>query len=115
MLLVLQLWCVRFRRGAGALVLIVCAVATAPDVGATESGLTVLVDAAAERLQSADAVAAVKWLTKATIEDPVRAEQVLSSVTAEAEQAGVDPDYVRQVFDRMLHFRSSGLFQAVVR
>ena len=34
-------------------------------------------DAAAERLQSADAVAAVKWLTKATIEDPVRAEQVL--------------------------------------
>lgn len=72
-------------------------------------------DAAAERLQSADAVAAVKWLTKATIEDPVRAEQVLSSVTAEAERAGVDPDYVRQVFDRMLHFRSSGLFQAVVR
>ena len=60
--------------------------------------MTVLVDAAAERLQSADPVAAVKWLTKATIEDPVRAEQVLSSVTAEAEQADVDPDYVRQVF-----------------
>ena len=55
-------------------------------------------DAAAERLQTADPVAASKWLTKASIEDPARVAQVLTAVTAQAAGAGVDPDYVRQVF-----------------
>jgi chorismate mutase len=57
-----------------------------------------LVDAAAQRLQTADPVAAVKWQTKGDIEDPPRVSQVLAAVTADANAHGVDPGYVTQVF-----------------
>jgi chorismate mutase len=57
-----------------------------------------LVDAAAVRLQTADPVAAVKWLTKGDIEDPARVDQVLAAVTADAVSADLDASYVRQVF-----------------
>lgn len=55
-------------------------------------------DAAAQRLQSADPVAAFKWIAKGSIEDPARAQQVLAAVTADAVTARIDPDYVRQLF-----------------
>ena len=75
------------------------AVGSAPGAEATEpSPLTPLVDAAAARLQTAEPVAAFKWLTKGSIEDPARADQVLAAVTADAATAGIDPDYVGQVF-----------------
>ncbi len=72
---------------------------SAPGAEADEaSPLTPLVDAAATRLQTADPVAAFKWLANGSIEDRARADQVLAAVTADARTAGIDPDYVRQVF-----------------
>jgi chorismate mutase len=47
---------------------------------------------------AAGAGAASKWLAKGSIEDPARADQVLAAVTADAVSAGIDADYVRQVF-----------------
>lgn len=73
--------------------------ASAPAARATGPGaLTSLVAAAAERLQTADPVAASKWLTKKNIEDPERVARVLTAVTAQAVTSGVDEAYVRQVF-----------------
>jgi chorismate mutase len=57
-----------------------------------------LVDAAAQRLLTADPVAAVKWQTQGNIEDPPRVNQVLAAVTADANAHGVDTGYVRQIF-----------------
>ena len=57
-----------------------------------------LVDAAAERLQTAEPVAATKWLTGGSIEDPQRVEQVLEAVSADATGRGVDGGYVRRIF-----------------
>ena len=57
-----------------------------------------LVDAAAQRLQTADPVAAFKWQTGAAIDDAGRVRQVLDTVSADATSAGIDPDYVRAVF-----------------
>ncbi|KUI35052.1 chorismate mutase [Mycobacterium sp. GA-2829] len=70
----------------------------AAPANAQDSPLTGLVDAAAERLTTAEAVAANKWNTKGPIEDPARVEQVLAAVAADAEARGVDPDRVRRVF-----------------
>jgi chorismate mutase len=87
------------RTGLCTLVLAVAAVATAGGAEAIgPSPLTALVDSAALRLQTADPVAAFKWISKGAIEDPARAEQVLAAVTADAVTAEIDPDYVRQVF-----------------
>ncbi len=57
-----------------------------------------LVDAAAQRLQTADPVAASKWLTGGAITDPARVQQVLTSVAQEAESAGVPADFVTTAF-----------------
>ena len=60
--------------------------------------LSDLVDAAAQRLQTADPVAAVKWLAGGSINDPARVQQVLAAVSADAETGGVPGDYVTTVF-----------------
>ena len=57
-----------------------------------------LVDAAAQRLQVAEPVAAVKWLDGGPITDPTRAAQVLDAVAADAVAHNVDAGYVRDVF-----------------
>jgi chorismate mutase len=57
-----------------------------------------LVDAAAQRLQTAEPVAAVKWQSGAAIDDAARVRQVLDAVSADATSAGIDPDHVRAVF-----------------
>ena len=57
-----------------------------------------LVDTAAQRLATADPVAAVKWITGGPITDPQRAGQVLDSVAADAGGQGIDAQYVRAVF-----------------
>lgn len=57
-----------------------------------------LVDAAGERLQTADPVAATKWLNGGAITDPARVRQVLAAVRADAESAGLPGDYVTRVF-----------------
>jgi chorismate mutase len=62
------------------------------------SALTELVDAAAQRLQIAEPVAAYKWNAHGAIEDPGRVEQELTKLRAEASDRHVDPDYVVRVF-----------------
>ena len=74
--------------------------AGAPPVASADaaSPLTALVDAAAQRLLTADAVAASKWITGGSIEDPARERQVIDAVTSAARARGVDPDYVGEIF-----------------
>jgi chorismate mutase len=73
--------------------------ALGPRARADSTGpLTELVDAAAQRLQFADPVAAVKWRTHGAIEDPGRVEKELAKVGAEATVQHVDPEYVTRVF-----------------
>ncbi len=75
------------------------ALMAAPQAQAEGAGpLTALVDAAAERLAVAEPVAAYKWSAHAAIEDPVRVEQELSTLRADAAAADIDPNYVTQVF-----------------
>jgi chorismate mutase len=57
-----------------------------------------LVDTAAARLQTADPVAAVKWVKGGSIEDPPRVAQVLNAVAADATGHGLDPQPVRALF-----------------
>ncbi|OMC06975.1 chorismate mutase [Mycolicibacter heraklionensis] len=81
----------------------ICAVATvlavpAPARADDASPLSELVDAAAQRLQVADDVAAIKWRTGGAIEDPARVEQQLEQLAAAAAGNGLDPDYVRRIF-----------------
>lgn len=65
---------------------------------AADSPLYRLVDTAAQRLATADPVAASKWLTGGSITDTQRANQVLDSVAADASAHGIDANYVRRVF-----------------
>jgi chorismate mutase len=57
-----------------------------------------LVDAAAQRLATADPVAATKWINGGSITDRARADQVLDSAAADATAHGIDQAYVRSVF-----------------
>lgn len=57
-----------------------------------------LVDTAAQRLATADPVAASKWLDGGPITDTKRANQVLDTVGADASAHGIDAAYVRSVF-----------------
>lgn len=71
----------------------------APQSRADGAGpLGALVDALAERLAIAEPVAAYKWHSHGAIEDPVRVEQELATLRADAEATGIDPDYVARVF-----------------
>jgi chorismate mutase len=72
--------------------------ATAPARGDDANPLVQLVDAATQRLQTAEPVAASKWMTGGPVEDPARVDQVLTAVSAEAKGKGVDVDYVRRLF-----------------
>lgn len=57
-----------------------------------------LLDAAAQRLQTADPIAAVKFTSGAPLDDPVREQQVIDTVTTTAEEKGIDAEYVKDVF-----------------
>lgn len=63
-----------------------------------DSPLSELVDAAAQRLEIADPVAAYKWSTQGAIEDPARVEQELTDLGGLAAAEQIDPDYVTRVF-----------------
>jgi chorismate mutase len=77
----------------------VLAGALAPQAPAdSTSPLTELVDAAAQRLQFAEPVAAVKWRTHSALEDRGRVEQELAKMGAEASAQHIDPSYVTRVF-----------------
>ncbi|MCV7031044.1 chorismate mutase [Mycobacterium sherrisii] len=73
-------------------------VATDSSNNERESPLYALVDTAAQRLQTADAVAAVKFRTGGAVDDPVREEQVIDRASAAAAARNIDPGYVATVF-----------------
>ena len=77
---------------------VVAATMTAPAHADDVNPLVELVDAAAQRLQTAEPVAATKWSTHDPVEDPERVQQVLSTVSADAAGRGIDPDDVVQIF-----------------
>ena len=62
------------------------------------SPLSELVDAAAQRLEVAEPVAAFKWSTHGAIEDPGRVQQELNKLGADATAEHIDPGYVTRVF-----------------
>jgi chorismate mutase len=62
------------------------------------SPLTALVDAAAQRLQVAEPVAAYKWTKHGAVEDPARVQQELTKLGDEAVAGRVDRAYVVRVF-----------------
>ena len=62
-----------------------------------------LVDTAAQRLQTADPVAAFKWVKGGPIDDPPRSRQVVDSVGADAKNQGIDPQPVRTIFTDQVH------------
>jgi chorismate mutase len=79
-------------------VLIALASVQAPARADDTNPLLELVDAATQRLQTADPVAASKWKTAGSIEDPQRVDQVLAAVSTAANRKGVDAGYVRRIF-----------------
>lgn len=91
------------RLGLAALAAVSVASATPGVAQAMPSPLDALVSAAAQRLQVADPVAAVKWITHGDIEDPVRVQQVLDAVATAANTRGIDADYVRRIFTDQIH------------
>jgi chorismate mutase len=76
---------------------------TASARGDDANPLLALVDAATQRLQTAEPVAATKWKTGGSIEDPQRVEQVLGAAGADANGRGVDVDYARRIFTDQIH------------
>jgi chorismate mutase len=62
------------------------------------SPLFALVDAAAQRLQTAEPVSAYKWKAGGAVDDPAREKQVIDAVAAAATVEHVDPAYVKDVF-----------------
>jgi chorismate mutase len=60
--------------------------------------LAELIDAAAQRLQIAEPVAAFKWKSQGAIDDPARVRQELAKMRADATARHIDPDYVARVF-----------------
>ncbi|GGV29235.1 chorismate mutase [Streptomyces spectabilis] len=79
------------------------AVRTAPAVGAASHAgpygqLRTLAALSADRLATADLVAAAKYGTGSPIDDPAREQQVLDAVSRQAVEAGGDPESTVRVF-----------------
>lgn len=79
-------------------VLAVTPTATAAAASPAHPSLEPLTRLSAERVLIADQVAAAKYGTGQPIDDPVREQQVLDSVAAQATALGADPDEVVHVF-----------------
>lgn len=86
-----------------ALLIAVVGMTSVPLAHADDDPLFRLVDTAAQRLHTADPVAAVKWLKGGSIEDPARVDQVLKAVAAQATASGADPLFVQKVFTDQIH------------
>ncbi|MHC9292351.1 chorismate mutase [Mycobacterium sp. LTG2003] len=99
-----RVWSVPVVCVVGALAAIAAAPAAA---GEPQSPLVPLVDAATQRLQTADQVAAYKFKMGGPIDDPVREQQVIDSVTAMAQADQIDPAYVGAVFRNQIDATAS--------
>ncbi|WP_246397971.1 chorismate mutase [Mycobacterium vicinigordonae] len=80
------------------LALLLATVAAPPARAEPGGPLLPLVDAAAQRLQIAEPVAAFKWNTHGAVEDPARVEHELATLRQEAASEQIDPDYVAAAF-----------------
>lgn len=89
--------------GAAAVMATMAVVTATPAQADSAEPLYSLVDAAAQRLQTADAVAANKWLTGGPITDPARVKVVLDAVSKDAESRGVATDYVTTAFTNQIN------------
>ncbi|MEV7076036.1 chorismate mutase [Streptomyces sp. NPDC093990] len=83
---------------AAALLVVPGSAAAAPTPTAGRTALYPVAGLAAERLTTADLVAAAKWGTDSPIDDPTREQQVLDDVAARAELLGADPAEIRVIF-----------------
>jgi chorismate mutase len=90
-------------RGAAAMMTMLAVATADPAAADSPEPLYNLVDAAAQRLQTADAVAANKWLTGGPITDPARVKVVLEAVSKDAESRGVSTDYATKAFTNQIH------------
>ncbi|MDA3649170.1 chorismate mutase [Saccharopolyspora indica] len=73
-------------------------VALATPAHADPGSLDPLLQAAAERVATADQVAAAKWGTGQPIDDPAREQQVLDAVARKSAELGLDPAAAKRVF-----------------
>ncbi|MFE2856721.1 chorismate mutase [Streptomyces lavendulae] len=64
-----------------------------------EQALGTIARLAAERVMTADAVAAAKWGTGQPIDDPAREKTVLDRAAARAAELGIDQATVRRIFE----------------
>jgi len=85
-------------RAGTALAILLAVPATTPARADSPSALIALVDAAAQRLQIAEPVAAFKWNTHGAIEDPGRVQEELAKLSADAAGEHIDATYVTRVF-----------------
>jgi chorismate mutase len=90
-------------RGAAAMMTTMAVATAAPVWADSPEPLYDLVDASAQRLQTADAVAANKWITGGPITDPARVKVVLDAVSKDAESRGVATDYVTTIFTNQIN------------
>ncbi|MCX2929588.1 chorismate mutase [Mycobacterium sp. CVI_P3] len=90
-------------RGTVAMMAVLAVATATPAQADSSEPLFDLVDAAAQRLQTADAVAANKWLTGGPITDPARVEQVLAAVSSDAESRGLATDYATTAFTNQIN------------
>ncbi|GAA0479957.1 chorismate mutase [Streptomyces stramineus] len=75
------------------------AVAASPGTASrTYAQLLPLADLSAQRLRTADQVAAAKWGTGGPVDDPARERQVLDAVAARAGELGADPAATVRIF-----------------
>jgi chorismate mutase len=79
------------RAGVAALSVTVALGSAAGAAAASSEPLYDLIDAAIQRLLTADPVAATKWLNGGPITDPARVRQVLDAVSADARQFNCQP------------------------
>ncbi|KAA6223257.1 chorismate mutase [Streptomyces albofaciens JCM 4342] len=86
--------------GAAAAVLLTAAPAAgaAPATPGVAHALRPLAGLSAQRLATADLVAAAKWGTGSPVDDPVRERQVLDAVARQAAELGTDPRRTARIF-----------------
>ncbi|MFF3652615.1 chorismate mutase [Streptomyces sp. NPDC002181] len=69
-----------------------------PNSTTAEQALGTIARLAAERVMTADTVAAAKWGTTQPIDDPAREKTVLDDAAAQAAKLGIDQATVQQIF-----------------
>ena len=88
----------RLRALLAAGLAVTATLAVAPVASASDTSFVTLVDVSAQRALIADDVAAYKFNTGKSIEDPAREQQLLDTVYDMSIQMGVDPNVAQAIF-----------------